>query len=290
MRPALAVLIALAVLVVGGSAVLQLTGDSSSATGDDAAAADDASSGGVVEPVRDVPELTLPDPLPARTLQVPILMYHRIAVLNGDEPAPTAALTVDPGEFQLQMAWLHDQGYETVTQLELYRALEEGGPLPAKPVLLSFDGGYRGIATLAAPVMSRYDFTGTAYVTAARIAQSKKAAPTWLTWPQLRILEQRGWDIGAHTDLSEQDEVAALKTLRRSRSLLERRLGHPVQWLSYPGGAIEESVLDQVREAGYVLAATTEPGTTQSAQDPLGLQRIRMTDTTGVRGLAAALP
>ena len=268
MRPALAVLIALAVLVVGGSAVLQLTGDSSSATGDDAAAADDAASGGVVEPVRDVPELTLPDPLPARTLQVPILMYHRIAVLNGDEPAPTAALTVDPGEFQLQMAWLHDQGYETVTQLELYRALEEGGPLPAKPVLLSFD----------------------AYVTAARIAQSKKAAPTWLTWPQLRILEQRGWDIGAHTDLAEQDEVAALKTLRRSRSLLERRLGHPVQWLSYPGGAIEESVLDQVREAGYVLAATTEPGTTQSAQDPLGLQRIRMTDTTGVRGLAAALP
>ena len=49
---------------------------------------------------------------------------------------------------------LRDQGYETVTQLELYRALEEGGPLPAKPVLLTFDGGYRGIATLAAPGMS----------------------------------------------------------------------------------------------------------------------------------------
>jgi hypothetical protein len=72
--------------------------------------------------------------------------------------------------------------------------------------------------------------------------------------------------------------------------LLERRLGHPVQWLSYPGGTVDGSVLDQVREAGYVLAATTESGTTQSAQDPLGLQRIRITDTTGVRGLAAALP
>ena len=290
MRPALAVLLALAVLVVGGSAFLQLTGDSSSAAGGDTAADQEVATGGAVEPVRDVPDLTLPDPLPSRTLQVPILMYHRIAVLQGDEPASTVALTVDPGEFQLQMAWLRDQGYETVTQLELYRALEEGGPLPAKPVLLTFDGGYRGIATLAAPVMSRYDFTGTAYVTAARIAQNKKVAPTWLTWPQLRILEQRGWDIGAHTDLSEQDEVAALKTLRRSRSLLERRLGHPVQWLSYPGGAVDGSVLDQVREAGYVLAATTETGTTQSAQNPLGLQRIRITDTTGVRDLAAALP
>jgi hypothetical protein len=38
-----------------------------------------------------------------------------------------------------------------------------------------------------------------------------------------------------------------------------------------------------------VLATTTESGDTLSARDPLRLQRIRISNATGVRGLAAAL-
>lgn len=295
MRPALAVLIAAVVIVVGGSAVLHVLQGGSTAGGADAAAASgakaDAKAG--VKPVKDLPQLTLPDPLPNRTLRVPILMYHRIAVLNGDEPAVTVGLTVDPGEFQLQMAWLHDHGYHTVSQLQLYQALEEGKDLPEKPIVLTFDDGYRGIATIAAPIMSQFGYFGTAYVITDRIAESRKTAPTWLTWPQLRILEQRGWDIGSHTvshtEIPHMSEEAAMKTLRQSRFALERHLGHPVQWFCYPAGSVNQAAVDAVRKAGYVLATTTKEGDTLSAQDPLQLERIRISNSTGVRGLAAAL-
>ena len=194
MRPALAVLITAVVIVVGASTAVHLLGGSSGASAERAASTDATAAPDkkAVKPVKEVPELTLPDPLPNRTLEVPILMYHRIAVLNGDEPSVTVGLTVDPGEFQLQMAWLHDQGYTTITQLQLYNALMKGAPLPDKPIMLTFDDGYRGIATVAAPMMSQFGFVGTAYIITDRIAQNRKTAPTWLTWPQLRILEQRG--------------------------------------------------------------------------------------------------
>ena len=82
---------------------------------------------------------------------------------------------------------------------------------------------------------------------------------------------------------------AAMKTLRQSRFTLERHLGHPVQWFCYPAGSVDQKSVDEVKKAGYVLATTTKSGDTLSAQDPLQLERIRISNTTGVRGLSAAL-
>ena len=289
-RPALIVLTAIVVAVVAGSSLLQRTSNSSAAPATTTKQADATT---VAEPVKDVPLLTLPDPLPTRTVRVPILMYHRIAVLAGDEPAVTIDLTVDPGEFTLQMQWLQDNGYTSITQMQLYRALEEGEPLPDKPVMITFDDGDRGIATIAAPIMTRVEMVGTAYVITDRIANLKKTAPTWMTWSQLRTLEQRGWDIGshtvAHTELPEMTPEAALKTLRASRFTLEKRLGHPVQWFCYPAGSVDAASVALVKEAGYVLATTTESGDVHSAANPLQLSRVRISNSTGVRGLADAL-
>ena len=295
-RPALLVLIAVTAVVVVGSGVLHWTGRGDAARAVSAgakAAGDDGAAAAAVNPVKELPQLKLPDPLPNRTVKVPILMYHRIAVLQGDEPAVTQGLTVDPGEFRLQVQWLKEQGYETITQLQLYKALMEGGDLPAKPVMLTFDDGYRGIATIAAPIMKQVGYVGTAYVITDRIAKNPKKAPTWLTWNQLRILEQRGWDIGSHTvshtEIPGLSPADAAHALRQSRFALERNLGHPVQWFCYPAGAVDATSVDEVRKAGYVLATTTESGEVHSAQDPLRLSRIRVSNTTGVRGLSTAL-
>ena len=237
--------------------------------------------------------LALPNPLPTRTLRVPILMYHRVATLWGDEPAITVNLTVEPQEYGLQMQWLKDQGYTTVTQLQLFNALMHGAELPAKPIMITFDDGYRGIVTNAAPVMQRLGMTGTAYVVTDRIAENPKTAPTWMTWPQLKLLERRGWDIGSHTvshrELPSLSHDEALKQLRQSRFALEHHLRHPVQWFCYPAGRLDASSVELVREAGYVLATTTQSGVEHSASDPLRLTRVRISNSTGVRGLAAAL-
>jgi peptidoglycan/xylan/chitin deacetylase (PgdA/CDA1 family) len=236
------------------------------------------------------PRLRLPRRLPRHELAVPILMYHRINVPSPTAPPITRALTVHPAVFARQMGWLKRHGYRTVTQRRLYDALLRGRPLGPRPIMITFDDGYRDAFYKAAPVLSKLGMRGTAYVISGRIVNGDRH---FLSWGLIRGLERRRIEIGSHTvahrDLTQLSDREALDELVRSRQALERGLGHPVQWLAYPFGACDARVERLARRAGYVLAVTTEPGAVQSAGRPLALRRIRVLDATGVRGLATLL-
>lgn len=263
--------------LVAAFAALALT-----VTAVDAAAAPDAASGGC--------RLQLPQRLPGRTLAVPILMYHRINVVTADTPRESRGLTVHPEDFARQMRWLRDHGYSSITQRELWDALMCGRRLPGRPILITFDDGYRDVFFRASPVLLRLGFRATAYVVSGRISGRD---PSFLTWPLLHALERRGIEIGSHTvahhDLTSLPDAALLEDLRRSRLTLERRLGHRVPWLAYPFGANDARVQRQARRAGYLLAVTTRHGARAAATEPLALPRLRVLDTTGVAGLARML-
>jgi peptidoglycan/xylan/chitin deacetylase (PgdA/CDA1 family) len=246
------------------------------------AAAPDGTSGGC--------RLRLPARLPDRSLVVPILMYHRINVVTAETPSESRGLTVHPRDFARQMRWLRDHGYASITQRDLWAALACGQTLPRRPVLITFDDGYRDVFFQASPVLLRLGFRATAYVVSGRISAGD---PSFLTWSLLRALERRGIEIGSHTvahrDLTSLPDAALLQDLRSSRLALERRLGHPVPWLAYPFGRNDARVRRQARRAGYLLAVTTQPGALASAREPLALPRLRVLDTTGVTGLARML-
>jgi peptidoglycan/xylan/chitin deacetylase (PgdA/CDA1 family) len=234
--------------------------------------------------------LRFPSPLPNRTRVVPILMYHRINYVDASTPEITRRLTVHPDVFRRQMRWLKLHGYRTITQRMLYDALMCGDRLPRKPIVITFDDGYRDAYTKASPVLARFGMRATAYVITGRISGRDSS---FLTWRQLRLLEERGVEIGSHTvshyPLTTLSSEQAYAQLRSSRRVLERRLGHRVPWLAYPIGDYDSRIESLARRAGYRLAVTTESGATQSARRPLALRRLRISDSTGVSGLAAML-
>jgi peptidoglycan/xylan/chitin deacetylase (PgdA/CDA1 family) len=215
-------------------------------------------------------------------------MYHRIGPLNGSLPAITRALTVTAQEFSAQMHWLVAHGFHGVSQLQAFDALEKRGPLPSRPVMITFDDGYRDVLWNAAPVLKRLRLPATAYVITGRVSG---ADSSFLTWPELRRLEAEGVTVGSHTvhhrELPFLSSSAALAELEQSRQALERHLHHFVQWFAYPAGAENARAARLVREAGYVLAVTTRPGAMQNAAAPLELHRYEILDTTGVSGLRA---
>jgi peptidoglycan/xylan/chitin deacetylase (PgdA/CDA1 family) len=233
--------------------------------------------------------LRLPSKLPDRRVIVPILMYHRINVVTASTPAASRGLTVHPADFARQMRWLKRQGYRTITRRELFEALMCGRRLGPKPIMITFDDGYRDNFK-ASPVLLRLGMRATAYVVAGRISGRD---PSFLTWPLLRALEKRGIEIGSHTvahhDMTSLSDAEMLRDLKTSRRTLERKLGHRVPWLAYPFGAYDERVERLARRAGYLLAVTTQTGTVQAARQPFAMPRLRILDTTGVRGLAALL-
>src|SRR6266545_4358686 len=127
--------------------------------------------------------LRLPAVLPSRTRTVPILMYHRIDVLEPSLPPITHRLTVDPADFAAQMRWLKRNGFHPVTQLQLFDALERGTRLPSKPVMITFDDGYRDVYRNASAVLQRLHMPATAYVITERVG---RGGPSFLTSRQLR--------------------------------------------------------------------------------------------------------
>jgi peptidoglycan/xylan/chitin deacetylase (PgdA/CDA1 family) len=234
--------------------------------------------------------LALPDPLPHRSVSLPILMYHRINVVTPSTPAASRGLTVHPADFERQMLWLKRHGYRTVTQREVFDALFRGRPLGPRPILITFDDGYRDVFFRASPVLERLGFRATAYVISGRVSAGD---PSFLTRALLHGLEDRGIEVASHTvhhrDLTRLSTRDAFAELVQSRRTLERELGHPVQWLAYPFGRFDARVEMLARRAGYVLATTTQLGVRQSARAPLALRRLRVLDSTGVNGLAAML-
>ena len=94
-------------------------------------------------------------PPPARIEAVPVLMYHVLA----DPPTGAAwpQLYVSPAEFDRQVDWLAEQGYEAVTLTDVWRNWHAGAALPPRPVVITFDDGHGSVreASTADPLETR---------------------------------------------------------------------------------------------------------------------------------------
>ena len=144
---------------------------------------------------------------PGRDIRVPILMYHRINVVTASTPAESRGLTVHPADFEHQMTWLKRNGYRTITQRELLDALACGRTLGPRPIMITFDDGYRDNFFKASPVLLRLGMKATAYVVSSRISGPD---PSFLTWPLLRGRPVVATRVGGIVDLVRDGENGLL--------------------------------------------------------------------------------
>ena len=132
---------------------------------------------------------------------VPILMYHSIS----DAPTPpTRALSVGPAAFADQLGYLQRQGFTGLTFAELCRRCRVGQPLPDRPIVLTFDDGYADNLREAAPILTRFGFPATVFVTTgwmddASLPAVRRPPDRMLSWNQLAELSACGLEIGAHS-------------------------------------------------------------------------------------------
>jgi peptidoglycan/xylan/chitin deacetylase (PgdA/CDA1 family) len=76
--------------------------------------------------------------------EVPILCYHNIRDFK-PSASGCKVYTVKPPAFAEQMKALADAGYQTILPEQLYNYLVFDGPLPAKPILITFDDTRRAV-------------------------------------------------------------------------------------------------------------------------------------------------
>jgi peptidoglycan/xylan/chitin deacetylase (PgdA/CDA1 family) len=212
---------------------------------------------------------------------VPILEYHVLGAPSADAPYPE--LYVARPDFHRQMDWLEEHGYEAVTLEAVEDAWYHGGTLPAKPVVLSFDDGYRPQFTFALPELREHGWPG---------VLNLKAEGSDLYTSNVEAMIAAGWELAAHTihhlDLTTLDAEQLSEEVSGSREILRREYDVPVANFCYPAGQFDDTVIAAVKAAGYTGATTEIPGYA-SRDVPDELARFEILGSTGVSGLAEDL-
>lgn len=251
------------------------------------------------------PAVTAPEPAPPKDegsippsspagapvtydVRMPVLMYHHV-VQNWER---CNEMTVTVRRLEQDLQWLADNGYHTV----LPRELAAGKPLPEKPVLITFDDGYRSNYDLAFPLLQKYQAKA---AIAIMVYMQDNPGGNFLTWDMCREMHDSGLvEIGSHGYVThnldtrmgnfvagqangvqrkqgESDldfRLRVLEDLRCSHERITVELGAPPTYFAYPFGKTDPDA-DAYLKNLFPLTVITGPGK-QPANLSKGLQKL----------------
>ncbi|MDO4203360.1 MAG: polysaccharide deacetylase family protein [Selenomonadaceae bacterium] len=202
--------------------------------------------------------------------KIVILNYHKVDdVLH--------SLSVPPSDFDDQMAYLKDQGFQTISLEQMRKALAgEQVDLPEKPLVITFDDGYRDNYTNAYPILAKYGFTGVIFVITSFL---DRKIPQYLTWDMAKEMQDSGViDIESHTvnhnSMTELSDEKLRTELVDSKKRIEEILGKSPEYIAYPTGTYNLHIAGIVRECGYKGAFTIKYGNVDAMTNLYAIERL----------------
>ena len=198
---------------------------------------------------------------------VMVLNYHKVV----DEHM---SLSVPLADFEQHMKWLKEYGYTSITPEELYEFIVNGSELPEKPVLITFDDGYKDNYTNAYPIMKKYGFKGTIFVVTGFLG----VYDNYMTWEQAKELSDNGFSIESHTyshkSMTETSDEEISKELTKSRDTIKNKLGIDADFMAYPTGTYNLHIAELVQKAGYKGAFTIKYDNVSRESNVYALERV----------------
>jgi peptidoglycan/xylan/chitin deacetylase (PgdA/CDA1 family) len=214
---------------------------------------------------------------------LPILTYHQIG------GSPGSGISVSVETFSAQMQLLYDNGYRTISLEEAAGFIESKNSPVYKAVVITFDDGFKNIHTHAYPILQKFGFTATVFLVADFLGTDNNWSENKdiLSSPLLGlddIVAMPNLSYGSHTlshrYLTRLSESEVADEIVSSRKKLQDKLGIPIQSFCYPYGDYNESIVQMVRQAGYISACSTRKGNRHSLKERFFLKRIPVTEIT----------
>jgi peptidoglycan/xylan/chitin deacetylase (PgdA/CDA1 family) len=232
-----------------------------------------------------------PKPSPKQVF-LPILMYHHIDTLEHTSPTDKIGidLRVSPNVFEDQLKYLRDHDFTSITSQEFGDYLDGNFKLPNKPILLTFDDGYKDNFTNALPLLKKYGFKGDFAIITSVVGTGE-----YMSWDDIQGIVDAKMGVSSHSvshcylspsypayhskkpvnnidpeNISDKsicpkfDFGGNLNTgqvfqeLSQSKTTLESKLGIKITQMVYPYGHYNIQVETLAKEADYKFATTTE--------------------------------
>ena len=126
-------------------------------------------------------------------------------------------------------------------------------PTPDRLVVLTFDDGNKSDITYVAPLLKRYGFSATFYITEGLGSRERR-----LTWEEIKRLHEDGFEIGNHTGshpniipLSKEQILDQMEHLEKRCQ--ENGIPSPTTF-AYPGGHHDRKSVEVLEKLGYLFA------------------------------------
>ena len=212
-------------------------------------------------------------------LRLPIIMYHSI---SRDE-ARLGEYVVTPQQFESDIIYLKQQGYEPVFVNELIMHLRYGSKLPDKPVIITLDDGHLNALTQALPICRRQGFKMTVSCVAkwSEIA-AEEAQPdenySYCDAKDINTLRESGLceiachsydmhSLGTRRGILKTDEESEelyishlLNDISKAEGYFEKHCGFRPNVYCYPYGFNDKLSRSTVRSGGFEATLGTEEG------------------------------
>lgn len=206
---------------------------------------------------------------------IPILMYHYVEIVKDKGDTIRQSLNTPPSILVNQIETLKKAGYTFLTMATVGEILLGKTKLPPKPIVLTFDDGYRDLYTDVLPILKKQNVKAVAY-----IVPGFYDKPNYLYRWQIYELANSGLvEIGAHTVhhvyLKGFPITAAKYEIEQSKTMLEDTLHIPIVSFAYPYGAFDTQAIQLVKQAGFTTAVSTLSGIYVNNTNRFFLYRIR---------------
>ncbi|MFQ6002677.1 MAG: polysaccharide deacetylase family protein [Candidatus Zixiibacteriota bacterium] len=188
-----------------------------------------------------------------------ILTYHTVG--NYEEILP-AGINTPIEVFRSHMDYLFHHQYRVVPLDQMVNHIINSQELNNRTLAITFDDGYEDHFLYAYPILNKYGFSATIFVTVKYIDgywESEKAEEGRIkALSRDQILEMQNGGLiqfgshgYSHNNLLSANEGEKVFEIRESKSYLGDLLGRDIPFISYPFGACDGEIKKIVRKVGY---------------------------------------
>ena len=164
-----------------------------------------------------------------------VLAYHRIVEMTDEFPYAPEVVSASPENFGRQLDWVA-RNFSVIAADDLERFLIEGHPLPARPLLITFDDGYADNAEIAFPALRARGLPGVMFLISRLVGRRELTY-----WDECASLLRRTRLARAVLPMVGAVELIDRATRSQARSAL-------IEWLKRLPPAPREQALAELRE------------------------------------------